>query len=215
VKLPTEINVAVEQAREMKRQIEVLGFNKMIIIPAGIADQNKYELLHEKMTEGYKESFQSDNFKADGGFKGLINLDNGTRIVLTKDVKELKDYKLFNETIGKSVDDLEASGGIFETYSDKDIFVNSGKKEKTVRGLDMLTYLIYQREYFKRPRNNGKHIDENYYNWITERSDQGRPSSGRFPSVHWHYGYLSFHADDAADRHSRTGCRLAGSFKVI
>ncbi len=51
VKLPSHIEITAEQAKEMKRQIEELGFNKMIIIPEGLADTGeKYEKEEKVMT---------------------------------------------------------------------------------------------------------------------------------------------------------------------
>ncbi|MFZ5364586.1 MAG: hypothetical protein ACOZBH_00025 [Patescibacteria group bacterium] len=202
--LPAEIKITEAQAKEIERLITELGFDKMIIIPAGLADTGKkYEELHEKMSEGYKDTFQSDNFEADRGFAGLVNKSNGLRIIVTKEVKELADDALFKETIGKSVNALEAEGGIFE--------------QRGVRGLNAAEYLVFQREYFKRT---GQHLDIDYFTWLTEHerpeSKPGRPASGRVPYGFWLPGSVRlFLYSNAADvSFGYLGCRLAGSLEV-
>ncbi|MFZ5364582.1 MAG: hypothetical protein ACOZBH_00005 [Patescibacteria group bacterium] len=177
--LPEEIKITEEQAKEIERLIEELGFDKMMIIPAGLTgkvgkdgkDEN-YVKLHEKMSADYNDTYQDPNFEAGGGFEGLRNKSNGLRIIVTKEVQNLKDNELFKQTLGKSVDDLEGKKGIFV--------------EKGVRGIDTATYLVWQREYFKR---NKKHLDEVGWTWLTEHerpeSKPGRPASVRVPGGLW------------------------------
>jgi len=192
IELPGEINVTEKQAKEVKRLIEELGFDKMIIAPARLAgDGKKYEQLHERMSEGYEETYQGDNFKADGGFEDLKNTSDKLRIIITKEVQNLEDDELLKETLSKSVDALEA--GIF--------------KEKKVRGIDAATYLVMQREYFERTK---KHLDEIGWTWLTENR---RPVSGRVPVADWQPGSrrLAFDSTTPSYRHVSLGCRLASS----
>lgn len=203
VDLPESISVSEEQAKEMKRLIEKHGFDKMIIIPEGLADNgDKYEDLHQKMTVGlgYMKSEEWSLFKEDGGIKGLKNNSNKLRIILTKEVKELDEYKLFNETINKRLEKEEAS----------EVDITGIMEENKLEGLDLATYLILQGEYYKRT---GQHLDEKLWTWITSMR---RPSSGRVPDVYWDpaYSQLDFGSHTTVFRGGSLGCRLAGSFSA-
>jgi len=167
----------------------------MIIIPENLANTGKkYENLHEKMSEGYEESWQNNDFREDGSFAGIKNKENGLRIIIVKEIQNLEEDELHNATKGKSINDLES--GVFE--------------EKKVRGLDPATYLIYQREYYKEI---GNHLDEKDWTWLPE---VGRPASGRVPFVDWlpSNTQLNFISDIPSDRSDYLGCRLAGSLSI-
>jgi len=146
------------------------------------------------MSEGYEETYQGDNFKADGGFKGLKNTSDKLRIIMTKEVQNLRDDELLKKTLGKSVEDLE--------NEETGIFAKEG-----VRGIDAATYLVMQREYFKRTK---KHLDEIGWTWLTENR---RPVSGRVPYARWLpvYRWLEFHSHTPGPHAEGLGCRLASS----
>jgi hypothetical protein len=197
VSLPEKIKITKDQQKEIERLITEFGFNKMIIIPENMAATGAdYEKLHSLMSKDYVETWQSSDFKADSSFAGLKNKSDKLRIVLTKDIKELDDDNLFKQTLNKKMDELEAPDGIFA--------------ENELRGLDIATYLIYQKEYFKRT---GKHLDEDGWTWLPE---QIRAASGRGPRGGWDSGggRLVFHAGIPDGHGSSLGCRLAGSFEV-
>jgi len=71
IKMPDKLEITEDQEKEIIRLVEEVGLDKMIIIPKNlVADTDrsgsantgeKYEKLHEKMTEGYEESYQDDN----------------------------------------------------------------------------------------------------------------------------------------------------------
>jgi hypothetical protein len=220
--IPEDIKVTAEQAADMKRLIKEYGFNKIVIIPDNLVGEpeveeyeeekdgktvikkrlkkpaENYEKLHQLMSEGYpNKTYQGDNYKADGGLGGSQDRHHrhqGLRIILTKEIQNLADDELFNETLGKSVDDLSAEGGLF--------------KEKGLGGLTESEYLILQREYF---RKTGKHLDEKGWTWLPASR---RPVSGRAPSGSWYGARLSFGSDTAEDHSASLGCRLAGNFFV-
>ena len=200
IEMPETIRLTPEQEKEIIRLIEQFGFDKMIIIPENIADTgDKMEKLHKEMTEGeeYEDSFQSSNFQEDGGFPALA-IGNNLKIILTKNIQELDDDKLHKETLGKSIDDLEAPGGIFQ--------------KNQLQGLDLTSYLIYQREYFESNKKE-KHLDDNRLTWLPG----SRFSSGRIPGAGWdsHDSQLYFDANTSGGRYSYLGCRLSGSLDIL
>ena len=237
INLPDKIAITEEQAEQMKQLIEKLGFNKMIIIPEGLVGEPEieeyeekgekrvikpaehYEELHELMTnkatkvsKKYEKSWESDNYKDDGGFGGSQDLRQGLRIILVKDVKDLNEDELHKKTLGASVvqdlkkpDEpyLEGKGGLLETI----------QKEYEVAELSGLTeseYLVYQLDYFKRT---GQHLDKIGWTWL---SASRRPASGRAPYVGWGSGddRLGFCSFSLVFRGGNPGCRLASSFSV-
>jgi len=197
IKLPERILLKKEQRQEIIRLIEKVGMDKMLIIPENLADTGeRYEKLHEKTTEGYKESYQSDNFKKDGGFAGIKNKSNGLRIIMVKDVQNLEDDDFYSQTKGKSVKDLEAKEGIFEKYR--------------VRGIDLAVYLIWQREYYERT---GKDLDKTGWTWLPEAKS---PSSSSILTAHWNPDdeCLDFDPDPFDEPGDNLGCRLAGTIEL-
>ena len=197
VDLPESIELTEEQKREIKRLIEEVGLDKMIIIPEGLADTgDKYEKLHDEMSKGYSKSFQGGCFKDDGRFKGIENKNNGLRIVIVKDIQNLEDDELHNETKGKSVDNLEAEDGIFA--------------EKGLRGLDLATYLVLHREYYKQT---GKYLEKKGGTLLPE---VGRPAFGRVPGACWDLSRdrLDFSSNTPGNAVDYWGCRLAGSIEI-
>ena len=223
VKLPDEIIITHEQAAEMKRMIEELGFNKILIIPDNLVGEPEvkevngkkvlkkpaehYEELHKKMSEEYAETSTGGNYdndaedkdgNTDHKFGASQDKRKGLRIILTKDAQTLREDELFKETINKSVEDLEA--GIF--------------KEKRVSGLSESEYLVYQREYFK---GTGEHLDDwdkgNCYTWLP---GSRRPASGRVPDSYWNTDHrqLEFSSGSRGSQSGILGCRLAGNFSL-
>jgi len=203
IELPKEIKLTKEQKEQLEAGARALCPEgeydklKLLIIPANLADTGeRYAQIHEKMSQGYAATFEGSNFTEDGSFSGLKNKSNELRLILTKDIQNLADDELYKSTKGKSVDDLEADGSIFKT---------SG-----LRGLDIATYLVQQREYFERTE---KHLDEDGYTWLTEHE---RPASGRVPSAGWFpdFSQLSFDAYSPDGHHDDLGCRLSSSLVI-
>src|SRR3989339_2043717 len=109
-----------------------------------------YEELHELMSEGYKsKTYYSGNYNDDGGIGASVDSRQGLRIVIARKAKELIDDEKLNETMGKSIDDLEAKDGMFEKYG--------------VGGMTEAEYLIFQRRYFEETN---KHLDETRWTWL-------------------------------------------------
>ena len=154
-----------------------------------------YEELHELMSEGYKsKTYYSGNYNDDGGIGASLDSRKGLRIVIARKAKELRDDEKLNETVEKSIDDLEAKDGMFEKYG--------------VGGMTEAEYLIFQRRYFEETN---KHLDETRWTWLAASR---RPRSGRVPYGRWHpdFGRLSFYSSDPDLQSVFRGCRLAGSF---
>ena len=207
VKLPDEINLTPDQIEKM-RALMAEGFDKLLIIPSGLVDEPtitknskgapksisnpKYAKLHSLMSQGYNDTKTWGNYDEDGKFEGSKDKTTKFRLILTKDVQNLADDPLFKGTRNKSTEELE--------------------KDELTRysGFAESTYLIYQREYFKRT---GKHLDEEGWTWLTE-SD--RPLSGRAAHVRWDPddGRLYFDSSTRGNHFGFLGCRLAGSFEI-
>ena len=220
--IPEDIKITAEEEKEMKRLIEELGFDKIIIIPDGLvgepefeeyeeevedpktkvkkmetklrvkkADQ-KYIDLHEKMSVGYADTYQGNNYKKDGGIGATKDKRKGLRIILTKEVQTLGEDELLKATKGKSIKDLE----------------------KGVTGLTEAEYLVWQKEYNKET---GQHLDdwnkENVWTWL---AGSERPVSGRVPVAYWFTDddQVGFSSHATTNQVEYFGCRLAGSFKL-
>jgi hypothetical protein len=203
VELPKEIKLTTEQKEQLEQGAQALCPDKnyeqlkLLIIPANLADTGeRYTQLHEKMSQGYTATGTGSNFDNDGGFGSLKNKSNELRLILVKDVQNLEDDELYKSTQGKSVNDLESPEGIFQSTN--------------LRGLDAATYLVYQREYFKRTE---KHLDASGATWLTEHS---RPASGRVPNADWSPGnsQLYFSARSPDFHYGHLGCRLSSSLVI-
>ena len=151
------------------------------------------EELHELMSEGYKNKTYF-YYNDDGGIGASVDSRQGLRIVMARKAKEITDDEKLKETLGKSIDDLEEKGGLFETWG--------------VSGLTEAEYLIFQRRYFEETK---KHLDETLWTWLAASR---RPRSGRVPVGGWDADTESlFFSSFTADyRVVFQGCRLAGSF---
>ena len=204
--LPESIQLQEDQVQEMKRLIKEHGFNKVLIIPENIVGlpefkndelikpAENYSKLHDLMTKTYNESWQYDNFKEDKSFDGIYDNSVKLRIILTKDIKELDDDKLFKDTLGKSPDKLK------EQFIDK----------LDLQSLSVSEYLIYQKEYFTRT---GKHLDENKWIWLLNSK---MPISSRIPGSGWAPGSsrLLFNSYSASSSLDYEGFRPSGSFEI-
>ena len=207
ITLPDSIQLQEQQITEMKRLIKEYGFDKLLIIPENIVGQaqvkdkklikkaENYSKLHELMTKEYNESSQGDNFKQDESFDGISDNSTKLRLILTKDIQELYDDKLFKDTLGKSPDKLK------EQFIDK----------LNLQSLSVSEYLIYQREYFSR---NKKHLDEEKAVWLLNSK---MPTWSPVPYSRWNtdYSRLHFYSGEASGSAGHGGSRLSGSFEVI
>lgn len=206
VSLPESIGITEEQAREMRALMEQ-GFNHLVIIPEGLVGSAgveevggekkvkpaaNYPRLHQLMSQGYNETWQSDNYKSDGGLEGAADRTTKLRIILTKDVQNLADDPLLAGTRGKSIEALETD------------------ELKKYVGLSEAEYLVIQREYFQRT---DQHLDEKGATWLPSSR---RPLSGRVPCAGWgpDGSQLRFVSAGRDDQNVDLGCRLAGSFEV-
>src|SRR3989339_555138 len=167
-----------------------LAKTKVLKKPAEHAEE-----LHRLMSEGYKDkTYYSGNYNDDGGIGASVDSRKGLRIVMARKAKEMTDDEQLNETMDKSIKDLEAEGGIFDKYG--------------VGGMTEAEYLIFQRTYFEETN---KHLDETRWTWLAASR---RPRSGRVPCGYWYPAreFLSFNSSDPGHRNDFQGCRLAGSF---
>ena len=213
ITMPDEITVTPEQKQEMERLIRDFGFNWLLIIPENLVGTPEIETapdgtktlktpashyveLHQQMSQGYQDTWTSDNYQNDGGFGGSQDQTTKLRIILTKEVQNLEDDPLFKQTLNLSLDDLEKS--------------DSPLKKNNLIGFSESAYLIAQRDYNKRIN---KHLDEKGWTWLPESS---RPLSGRRPYGSWFPadGQLHFSSLTSGYHLGFRGCRPAGSFEV-
>jgi len=205
VSLPETISLTEEQITKMEKLMSQ-GFDKMLIIPENLVGEpnitygpdgkptkitnEKYEKLHQLMSAEYNPTLMGDNYDNDGKFQGSQDKTTNLCIILTKDIQNLEDDPILNQTLNKSMKELKED------------------ELKTFTGLSESAYLVYQREYFERT---GKHLDEKGWTWLPESF---RPLSGRVPSAGWLPvgGRLRFYFYAPGRRYGFLGCRLAGSF---
>ncbi|MBP6911928.1 MAG: AAA family ATPase [Candidatus Pacebacteria bacterium] len=128
-------------ANEIQKAIEENGFDDILLMPENMPLPD----LHNKMTEGYTETWQGDNFKSGGSFAGAKSEKvDKPRIVLVHKTQNLKD----NPELAKT---LNIKGG------------DAIKSEI----LTLEDYLVFQRKYFKET---GKHLDEDGWTWLATKS---------------------------------------------
>jgi len=172
---------------EILKEIQKKGFDEVLIVPGGLSVPE----LHKKMTVGYNETYESDNFKEGKSFKGVIEKTDKTRIVLlhSKNAQNLADRPELSETKGKTAE----------------VFIKAGEK------LTLTDYLIFQKQFFEAT---GKHLDEEGYTWLPGSTVKKDSGGVRVIDVSWGPGYarLFVSAFDAGYSYSSVGCRLSRSF---
>ncbi len=174
---------------EMEQSIEEMGYDKAIIVPSGLDAKD----LHRVMIEGYKETYEYDSFKNAGSFKSITtpNADK-LRIILVheKDAQNNDQHPILRELRGKSVEDLASLAGIpkekaqelLDAGEEIPMKVEIKGRVFTFKGLDVLGYLVWQREHFDRTKN---HIDEAGWSSLPG-SSMGKGKTGRrVPELTW------------------------------
>lgn len=126
---------------EIQKAIQENGFNEMLLIPGNIPLTD----LNTKMTEGYKETWESGNFEEGGSFAGAKsqNVDKA-RIVFAHKTQNLEDRTELKKTLNVKGQDV--------------------KMDQT---LTLEDYLIFQRKYFEETN---QHLDENGWTWLATKS---------------------------------------------
>jgi len=209
VTLPGCLSVSKEQASAMEKLMSE-GFDYMLIIPSGLVDEyheeidlvtgkktaknRRYNDLHRLMREDNEEPFTDRLYDEDGQFEGAGDMRHGLRIILTKAVHKLADDKLFEKTLGKSLDALAIAGGLLTQYD----------------GLTESEYLILARAYWEENKKN-KHLDEDDWVWLpgSQRKMSGRVSTANFHSNRRHLSSRKTNQIVLTQ-----GCRLAGVFPI-
>ena len=219
------IKLTAEQAKEMKRQIEVLGHDWPVIIPDGLTGEPEYEEVEEeevdektkkkvkvkrlqlkKPAEHYKElhELMSEGYKEKTNYSGNYNDDGG----VGASVDSRKGLRIVMARKAKEMTDDEKLKATMGKSID-DLEAKDGLfEEYGVGGMTEAEYLIFQRIYFEETKN---HLDEIQWTWLAASR---RPRSGRVPDGFWFTGFegLNFFSDATDDRCGNRGCRLAGSF---
>lgn len=197
-----DIKLTQEDRKEVEKLVEKFGFDKAIIIPENLPN---YDELHRKMTQGYNQTWQGDNFKEDGSFGEVEDLKQGFRIIFTKDTQNTIEDDFFKQTVNLPPEDPTAD-------NDLKRFIENIKNEKDIEleGLAFSTYLIYQKEYFERT---GKHLDADGWTWLIGSKMR---RSGRIPFSYWNPALDELYvvASSPARRDSYGGCRLSRSLKI-
>ena len=96
--------------KEIQKAMETYGYDKILIIPENLPAT---EELHTQMSQGYKETYQSDNFKNASSFAGAKHSETQkTRIILCHNDQNTYQNPQANffakQTLGKSI--LQLSG---------------------------------------------------------------------------------------------------------
>ena len=182
-----------EKNREaMQEQIEKLGFDEVLIVPANIKLDDAFD---KEMTKGYEKKDGKDGMPTYWGVsKEKITSDERSekpRIILVHKNKARDIYKnpevlpVLKETLGKKL-------GAF----------------KPEEGLTAEEYFIFQRQYFEET---GKHLDEEGYTWLGASATDG---GSRVVRAGWYPGdgQLIVSARVADYSYPSLGCRLSRRF---
>jgi hypothetical protein len=205
--------------KEIQKEMETYGYDNIIVVPENLPST---EILHPKMTEGFNASYQSDNFKAGGGFAGSKTVqETKTRIILChsdQNIYENPDANpLAKKTLNKNI--LQLSGLTqpeidLRIQNNQSIPVNfeaqiNGKKiQIKSEGFSLDEYLIFQKQYFEKTQN---HLDENGWTWLLKTR-----SGSRVVRSYWYpaRAQLYVHALAVGNSYDCLGCRLSRSFSA-
>lgn len=205
--------------KEIQKEIETYGYDTIIIIPENLPNT---EELNQKMSEGYVETYQSDNFKNGGGFAGTKTSESKkTKIILchsNQNIYENPQANVFaKQTLNKNI--LQLSGLTepeiqTRIQNNQSISINFETQinNQTVKiqseGFSLNEYLIFQRQYFKKTNN---HLDANGWSWLLKSCSASRVVHARWdPGA----GQLHVDADDSGHSAGYLGCRLSRSFEL-
>ena len=166
---------------KIKESVENLGYDGVLIIPGNLNLPD----FHQKMSQRYNPTWESDNFKEGGSWRGVKSAGaDEPRIVLyhDKNTKELDDNPITKAMIGK---DLMTVTGLSQEELEKAVIagellkgkVRIGSEEFVFDGLSVEDYLAIQAEYFKRT---DKHLDEKTCTRLI-----GSTSGRRVPELFW------------------------------
>jgi len=223
--IPEDIKLTEEQAQEMKRQIEVLGFDWPVIIPAGLTGEPEYaEVEEEEIDEKIKKKVKVKRLQLKKPAEHAEELHR----LMSEGYKEVTDYsdnykkdggvgasrdsrKGLRIVIARKAKEMTDDEKLKATVgkSIDDLEAKDGMFEKYgVGGMTEAEYLIFQRIYFEETK---KHLDETRWTCLAASR---RPRSGRVPDGNWNTDGegLSFDSKTTDSRDASQGCRLAGSF---
>ena len=186
------VDIWERNREEIRKAIEENGFDTVILIPENLPNLTQ---INQKMSEGYTETWQSDNFKAGGSFEGVTDKESGARIILAHSTQHMKEHSILKETLGNKAEDL-------------------AKKGET---LTLTDYLILQRKIFDET---GNHIDTKhadgycYWTWLPGSTVKNSSGVIRFVYANWNpdNGRLNVNANDPGDSLPYLGCRLSRCF---
>ena len=203
--------------KEIQKAMETYGYDKILIIPENLPATEK---LHTQMSQGYKETYQSDNFKKASSFAGAKHSETQkTRIILCHNDQNTYQNPQANffakQTLGKSI--LQLSGLTEKQLQTKiqkhenipinfETQINNQKIQIQAEGLSLNEYLILQRQYLE---TNQKHLDEKGWTWLLKTSSASRIAGASWDPVN---SRLGVGALDLGYSHGALGCRLSRSF---
>lgn len=198
--LPAEIQLTKENREELEKGAKALcpdgDFEKLklLIIPKNIiSTSDKFNKLHRLMCQGYEETAVENNF-TESRMINLRAVKTGLRLILVKDVKNLANDKFYGTTFDIPFATLSGKKGLFD--------------ETGLGGLDLATYLIYQREFFKR---NGAYLDNLSATFLAEKINKNEVYTVRWNA--WER-CLSLTELDVKLRALSLGCRLAKTIEL-
>ena len=203
---------------EIQKEMETYGYDNILMIPENLPNT---EQLNQKMTKGYKETWQSSNFKEGGSFTGSKHTENQkTKIILCHNDQNIYDNPEANvfekATLRKNI--LQLSGLTEQEIQQKiqnqenipvnfETKINNQKIQVQAEGLSLNEYLIFQRKFFEKT---SKHLDSEGYIWLLKTF-----SASRVVGSYWTSdgGRLTVGADDSGASVDYLSCRLSRSFE--
>lgn len=164
---------------DIQKAIEENGFDEILLVPGNIPLME----LNTKMTDGYKKTWQSSNFKEGGSFaKAKSQNVDKPRIVLVHKTQNLKDRPELKKTLNIKGEDVN---------------------QKNILTLE--DYLIFQRKYFEEI---GKHLDADGATWLATTLGAQLVDADWDPGGE----RVGVHASGLGDRYGNLGARSSRSF---
>ena len=176
----TRIRELWEKHRRKIEQIALrLHYNAIAVIPGNL---NLPE-FHEQMTQGYKPTWESDNFKGGGSWPGIKSFQvEKDRIVLYHNCFNLGDHLFTKQLLGKNL--MQISGlpqeVLHKRFDGRKPFqgqITINGQQKTFDGLSVDDYLAIQAEVHSKTK---CHLDTKTGTWLI-RSFCG----GLVPELYW------------------------------
>jgi len=203
-----EIQLTEEQIEAMKQQIEQQGLDYLVLMPSTETQKKELKKIKQETEKPIKELKDNQQYSKEGMFWGPADKDfpdhiqtnnrpkNKPYLLLIKDTPEVDP-----ETVNKSPQEL------------REIF-----KQKQQTGLTLEEYLIFQRDFTQRHKQEDKpHPDTEYWTWLLDSElDKDSSGPGHVLFADWNSGnrQVRVHSHPAANSYSSIGARSSAIFEI-